>query len=144
MLLRLREKLKRLRRLQLAVVVTLSLALLALPCTPLATAFGSNSDQALAAATAAHPGHPHRYATDDTKEHDSNCCIDCSAWLTASFEDGTAGIISHNWSRGDLFPITLAHAPFVANTLARERRFPRPLSVVDGTTIYAKTQRYRI
>ena len=146
MLLRLREKLKRLRRLQLAVVMTLSVALLALPCTPLAEALGSSAGYATAAAIPAHPGHHHTHSTDGGKEHESNCCADCSAWLTARFDDGSAAIITHNWSRSDLFPVALAHAPLVTNKSTRERRFTGPPSVafVDGTSLYAKTQRYRI
>ena len=144
MILRLRATLRRLRRFQLATVVTLSLALLTLPCSPFAEALGSHAGHA--AAAVAHPGHSHTDGTHHGKKDGSSCCTDCSAWLTARFDDGSAAIITHNWSRGDLFPVALAHAPLITDKSARERRFTGPPSVafVDGTSLYAKTQRYRI
>jgi hypothetical protein len=144
MILGLREKLKRLRRLRLVTVATLILALLALPCSPFAEAWESNVGHAVAEATAAHPGHGHADGTRHANE--DNCCTDCSVWLTARFDDGSAAIITHNWSRGDLFPVALARAPSTTDKLARNRRVTGPPSVafVDGTSLFAKTQRYRI
>src|SRR5581483_2613166 len=146
MFLRLRDKLKRSRRLQLAVVATLSFALLALPCTPLSEVLGSTVGYAAAVAAPAHPAHHHTRSTDPTKEHESNCCSDCSTWLTTRFDDGSAAIITHNWSRSDIVPVALPHAPLVTDKSARERQFTGPPSVafVDGTSVYAKTHRYRI
>jgi hypothetical protein len=146
MILRLRGNLKRLRRLRLATVLTLSVALLALPCAPFAEVLGSNTGHAVAAAAPAHAGYSHADRAHDAGEPESSCCTDCSTWLAALIDDGGAAIIAHNWSRSDLSPVALAHAPLVTDKSARDYRFTGPPSAafVDGTSLYAKTQRYRI
>ena len=146
MILRLREKLKRFRRLRLATVLTLSVALLALPCGPFAEVLGSNTSHAVAAAAPGHAGHSHANRAHDATEHESSCCTDCSAWLAARFDDGSAAIVAHNWSRSDLAPAALGHVPSVTDKSARQHRFTGLPSAafVDGTCLYAKTQRYRI
>ena len=142
MILGFREKLKRLRGLRLAMVATLSLALLSLPCSPIAEALGSHVTHAGAAIAPTHSAHS---GTHHSNPDESNCCTDCSVWLTTRFDDGSAAIITHNWSRGDLFPVALTHAPST-DKLARDRRFTGPpsLAFVDGTSLFAKTQRYRL
>lgn len=145
MILRLRKTLRRLRRLRLATVVTLSVALLALPCSPFAEALGSHAGHAVAAAVPTHSGHSHTNLAHDPPGHEGNCCTDCSVWLTARFDDGSAAILAHNWSRGDLFPVAVAHASLVSSESFGERRFrPPPVAFVESTRLYAKTRRYRI
>lgn len=133
-------------RLRRATVVMLSLALLALPCSHFAEALGSPTGDVVGAASSYHSDHGHVNGTYGAADYKSNCCIDCSAWLAARFDDGDAAIIAHNWSRSDLFMVALAHAPSVATTPTREQRFTGPPSTafVDGTWLYAKTERYRI
>jgi hypothetical protein len=140
MILGFREKLKRLRRLRLAMVATLSLALLSLPCSPIAEALESHATHAGAAITPTHSAHS---GTHHSNPDESNCCTDCSVWLTARFYDGNAAIITHNWSRGDLLSVALTHAPSITDNLARDRRLTGPpsLAFVDGTSLFAKTQR---
>jgi len=147
MSLRLREKLNALRRLRIATVVTLNLVLLALPCNSIAEALGFHAGHAVAAASAVdwdHSGASRTHsATDD--ENSANC----QAWLAARLGDKGAAIIAlrqRYLSGSDLFPVALAQAPLDIRTSARERRFTGPASVafVDGTSLYASTQRYRI
>ena len=144
MILRLGETLKRLRRLRVATVVTLSVALLVLPCSPFAEALGSHTGHAAAAPTPAHSGHSHAGRTHHPEEHEGSCCTDCSVWLTARFDDGSAAIITHNWSRSDLSPVALTDVPLVIDKSGEHRFGPPSVAFVDGTRLYAKTQRYRI
>lgn len=136
------------RRLRFATVATLSLALLLLPCSSFGEAFGkalgSHTGHAAVAARG-YVGHNQASAPHDPSEHESSCCTDCSAWLEPGSDDNSVAIITHNWSSSDLFPIALIHASLIAGKSAREHRF-RLMSVafVDGTRVYAKTQRYRI
>lgn len=141
------ERLKRLFCFRLAMVVALSLALLALPCSPLAEALGSNPGHALAPATIVHLGHRDADWGHHAKEHENRCCTNCSIWLTTLVEDDAIAVIdAGNSSRSELSPVRLTPAPLISNWPVQARRFtgPQQVAFVDGTSIYAKSQRYRI
>lgn len=124
------------------------LALLAFPCGPLAAALGSETGHALVATKAvpADSGHGDAECTHGVKEHESSCCNECSSWLTARFDDGVAGIINSTSSYRDLPALALTYVPGSYAKPDRDPRLTGPPSVasLDGTSIYMKTQRYRI
>lgn len=147
MMLSLRENLACMGRLRVGLVAGLVLALLAFPCGPLATALGAGTEHALVAAKAmpAPPGHGEAECTHRIKKHESGCCNDCSSWLTARFDDGTLAILAHASPR-DLPATTLAYTPLSYVEPDQEQRLTGPpqIASLDGTSIYSRTQRYRI
>lgn len=146
MILHLRNKLKRLPRLRFGAVVTLSLALLSLPCGPIAEAFESHADYAVSGAEHPKSGRSQADGIQNKADHDDNCCINSSHWLAGRFDDGLVATVIHDWSRSDLCPAWLAHTPSHADRSVREGRVTAPPLVVliDDTSLYAKTQRYRL
>lgn len=145
MILRMSETLQQLRRLRLAAVVTLSLALLALPCSPFVEGLGSHADDPLTAATAALSGYDDPDWTHHANQHESDFGTDCSIWLTALTEDGgVTAFVTNESSRSDLFPVAF-RAPSFSDLPARTFQSAQPPSdVLVGTSLYSKTQRYRI
>jgi len=148
MILSLRGNLSYRRWLRLCVVASLLLALLAFPCGPLAAALGSDIGHALAAAKAvpADSGDGDAECTHRVKEHESSCCNVCSSWLTARFDDSKAAIANHASSHRDLSPAAPTYITLDSPKPVRERQStgPPPVIALDGTSLYSKTQRYRI
>ena len=140
------EALQRVRRLRFAVVVTLSLALLGLPCGPLAEALALDLDHAVAPASAALLGHSDPDSTHHANEHQNSCCTDCSMWLTAMTKDGDPAVIRTNNSFASyVLQNALVRTPSSNDGPPRTYRFASPPSLVSAdTSLYSKTQRYRI
>ena len=134
-------------RLRLGIVAGLVLALLAFPCGPLAASLGPETGHALAAAAKGPVDSKHGDAecTHGAKKHESSCCNECSSWLTARFDDGIAVIINAP-SHRDLPAIALTYIPVSYAKPDRDPKLrgPPPIASLDGTSIYLKTQRYRI
>lgn len=147
MILSVRENLGFKPRLRLGIVAGLVLTLLAFPCGPLAAALGSDTGHALPAAKTvpAHSGPSDTECPHPVKKHESSCCNECSSWLTARFND-TAAVILNSASYRDLPAVALTYKHLSHAKPDRDPRLTGPPSVafVDGTSLYSKTQRYRI
>ncbi len=144
MVLNLRENLAYVRWLRVGVVAGVVLALLAFPCGPFAAAFGSDTGHALAAAKGV-PGHGGAECSHRVKKHESSCCNDCSSWLTSRIDDDTTAILSHA-SHRDLPAVTPAYTRLNLVGPDQEQRLTGPplIGSLYDTSLYARTQRYRI
>lgn len=147
MILSLRENLRYRRWLRPGIVAGLVLALLAFPCGPLAASLGPQTGHALAAVKGpVDSKHGDAECAHGAKKHESSCCNECSSWLTARFDDGTAVIINAPSSHRDLPAVALTYIPVSYAKPDRDPRLtgPPPTASLDGTSIYSRTQRYRI
>ncbi len=131
---------------RLAVVAAVVLALLAFPCGPAATAFASEAGHGLVVQTPPqHAGHGEAECAHRATKHENSCCKDCSSWLTSRIDDGTPLILSHTSHRHlPAVTPTYIHLNFVGPN--GEPRLTGPPSVrsIYGTSLYSRTQRYRI
>lgn len=146
MILKLRGKLASVRRLRVCTVAGVILALLAFPCGPVVAAVGSGQSHAAGNLMPAHSDHGEADCTHGVKEHESSCCNDCSSWLMARADDGAKAVPTYGSSYRDIPAACLTGNSLSYGYSDLEQRLTGPPRVppVDGTTIYLKTQRYRI